>query len=350
MKVLVSGLGFGHEFNLCQTCWVDYSWLIHNPSVLLWAEKIIFPKYSFEEQLKQNDNKLDKAINLVLDIANNNNLIEFSDVRSMYTKEVSVRLNVQAHIDRENLLKFFPENVQPGDEGVPGEVLINGHPYCNAYIASLNASLFLSHQLNANCLFGYHDYNFLKYKFGCDYSKDSNYHTKIFDEIFSVLLPNELVLHSYALEEENKCKGCLKYSECKKNYLSNIENNMNSIIKLRDTDELHRAKEELQKIIDSKYSFNNVDIEDIKKEYKEKQTKINKNIKKTFPKIKRWTNITSVLAASITTGATLYGNPVAATVGAIALGASKVMDESMKYYENKNSWVGFINNPYTHTK
>lgn len=345
MKVLVSGLGFGHEFNICETCWVDYSWLIHNPSVLLWADKIIFPEYSFKEQLKQNDNKSDKAINLVLNMANDNNLIEFSDVRNMYTKEVSEMFFEQAQLDREELLKHFPENVQQGDEKVPDEIVINGQAYCGAYIASLNASLFLSEQLNANCLFGNHDYNFLKYKFGYNCSKDMNYHTKVFDEVFSTIFPNELVLHSYAFEREEHCKKCLNYTECRKKYLTSIEKNMNSIIKLRDTDELCRAKEELQKIVDSKSQFDIINIEDIKKEYKEKQIKINRNIKKIFPKVKRWTNLTSVVAASITAGGAISGNPVAATIGTVTLGASKIMNESMKYYENKNSWVGFINNP-----
>jgi len=351
VKVLVSGLGFGHEFDLCEKCWVDYSWLIHNPSVLLWAEKIIFPEYSFKEQLKQDDDKLDKAINLVLDIANDNGLIEFSDVRNMYTNKVGESFFKQAKIDRENLLNHFPENIKLGNvEGVPGEILINGTSYCEAYIASINASLFLSQQLNANCLFGCHDYNFLKYKFGYNYLQNTSCDATIFDEVFSAFFPNELVLHNYAFEYEEKCSGCANYTECQKKYLSEIEKNMNSIIKLRDTDELCRAKEELQKIVDSKFQFDNIDIEDIKKEYKEKQIKINKNIKKIFPKIKRWTNLTSVVAASITAGGAISGNPIATTIGTVTLGASKIADETMKYYENKNSWVGFINNPITNIK
>ena len=107
VKVLVSGLGFGHEFDLCEKCWVDFSWLIHNPSVLLWADKIIFPEYSFKEQLKQEDDKLDKAINSVLNIANDNKLIEFSDVRNIYTDKVSEMFFEQAKVDRDNLLSHF---------------------------------------------------------------------------------------------------------------------------------------------------------------------------------------------------------------------------------------------------
>lgn len=351
VKVLVSGLGFGHEFDLCEKCWVDFSWLIHNPSVLLWADKIIFPEYSFKEQLKQEDDKLDKAINLVLNIANDNKLIEFSDVRNIYTDKVSEMFFEQAKVDRDNLLSHFPENIKSGDtEGVPGEILINGNSYCSAYIASINASLFLSQELNANCLFGNQDYNFLKYKFGYNYTKDINNQAKVFDEVFSASFPNELVLHNYAFEYEERCSGCANYTQCKKKYLSEIEKNMNSIIKLRDTDELCRAKEELQKIVDLKSQLNDFDIEDIKNEYKEKQTKINKNIKKVFPKIKRWTNLTSVVAASITAGGAISGNPVATTIGTVTLGASKIADETMKYYENKNSWVGFINNPITNIK
>lgn len=351
MKVLVSGLGFGHDFNLCETCWVDYSWLIHNPSVLLWADKIIFPQFSFEEQLKNDSKKFDKGINIVLNLAKENNLIDFVNIKDMYNENVGESFSLQAENDRKNLLKYFPDSVTSGNtDGIPGEILINGASYCQAYIASINASLFLSQQLNANCLFNNHDYNFLKYKFGYSYPKDTNLQTKVFDEVFATCFPNELVLHNYAFEDEEHCLQCANYSECKKNYLSEIEKNMNAIIQLRDTDELCRAKEELQKIVDSKLSINDIDIEDVKKEYKEKQTKINRNIKKVFPLIKRWTNITSVVATTLTTGAAISSNPTATAVGAVALGTSKIINEAMKYYENKNKWVGFINNPYTHTK
>ena len=71
--------------------------------------------------------------------------------------------------------------------------------------------------------------------------------------------------------------------------------------------------------------------------------RINKNLKLIFPKVKRWTNVTASISTAILVGNLMSGNmEVAAIAGGIS-GLSKIVDEGMKYYESKNSWVSFIN-------
>ena len=77
--------------------------------------------------------------------------------------------------------------------------------------------------------------------------------------------------------------------------------------------------------------------------------KINKNINKIFPKIKRWTNITSVIATPFAISSALANNTKLAITGSVFAGASTIANELMKYYENKNKWVGFINNTHNNT-
>lgn len=146
---MVTGLGLAHEFGVCEPCGIDYSWLIHNPSVLLWADKIIIPKESFNEQLKTDDSKLNKAINLVLNIANENNLIETLDIKKLYENEM-FSFDEIIRSDSRKLKEFYPNNIHDGNPSVPGEIIIDGDAFCYAKIAAINASLILAEETNSN--------------------------------------------------------------------------------------------------------------------------------------------------------------------------------------------------------
>ena len=68
------------------------------------------------------------------------------------------------------------------------------------------------------------------------------------------------------------------------------------MFKWREYDELQQAKEEINKIISLKNDISSQkDIDDVIKEFKGRQDKINRNINKRFPKIERWTKMTTVL-------------------------------------------------------
>ena len=72
-------------------------------------------------------------------------------------------------------------------------------------------------------------------------------------------------------------------------------------------------------------------------------------LNKIFPKIKRWTNITSVIATPFAISSALANNTKLAITGSVFAGTSTIVNELMKYYENKNKWVGFINNSHNNT-
>lgn len=339
MKVMVTGLGLAYEFGVCEVCGIDYSWLIHNPSVLLWADKIMFPKKSFYEQISSNENKSDKAINLLLNIANDNKMIETFDVDNLFGDNKPLFDDIIEY-DSNELKKYYPDTVHDGNRGVPGEIIIDGDSFCYAKIAAINASLILADQTNSNCLFSKSDYKYLDYKFGINGSIKQ----KAYEEIFSLIFPNELVLHNYAFCSEAKCEMCLKYKSCQNEYLKQIENKMHEIIEWRNRDEICQAKAVFQRIVDSKYDIiTEKDLEDLKREFKEKQRRINKTINSVFPKIKRWTNITSAIATPLAISSAIAGNTNLSIASAIAAGTSTMANELMKYYESKNNWVGFIN-------
>ena len=85
------------------------------------------------------------------------------------------------------------------------------------------------------------------------------------------------------------------------------------------------------------------DIKDIVQQFKERQDRINRNINKRFPKIERWTKMTTVVATPITIASAISGN-IPLTVGsAVATGVAEITEQLMEIYKSKNNWVGFVN-------
>lgn len=247
-----------------------------------------------------------------------------------------------------NKLKVqFPNSIKKGKEGVPDEIVIDSFGYCGPYVASLYASLKLSEAISANCLLNAQDYNYLKYKYGLSASlvaKQSTINTM--NEVFSLYLPDELVFHDYALTQDDLCGKCQNDSKCSSEYLNKIGKNAEKLLSWRNYDEIHRAKEELEKIIQKKDELGEEIIsDDVKREFLEKQNIINRNIKKVFPVIKRWTCLSAIIAAPIPIISAIAGQPIATTIAAASIiSASTIVSKTIELYENKHKWVGFINN------
>jgi hypothetical protein len=199
-KVLVTGLGIGNSFGICKVCKLDYSWLIYNPSTLIWADKIFIMKNSWEEQ-KKSQSKESKGINMVLDIAYDNGLIELIDAKEIFQEKVADEIMHEVTSDTKRLRELFPNSIIKGDDGVPDEIIVDGIHFCAPRIASLYGSLKIAKELDANSLLSRPYYEYLKYKCGLDL--DLSNRTTIINEIMSIYLPNELVLHNYAFTESN---------------------------------------------------------------------------------------------------------------------------------------------------
>lgn len=87
-KVLITGLGVAKEFGICNACNLDYSWLVNNPSTLLWADQIYLPQSSFEAQLVMKDQKQEKVISMFLGMAEKQGMINKINLTDMYQEKV----------------------------------------------------------------------------------------------------------------------------------------------------------------------------------------------------------------------------------------------------------------------
>ena len=344
-KVLVTGLGIGRDLGICESCNLDFSWLIGNPSVLLWADQLVMPSISFEAEISKKEEKDEKVISMFLEMADKAEMISKVNLSELYQEKVSDDIYEQMMRDKEKLMSTFPQAIKKGDEGVPDEILIENQGFCGPWMSSVYASIMVANDLNVNCLFSKREHTFLKYLYGLEASQiGRNALSNAYSEVFSLYMPERASVHSYAFTDEKKCVECDYYDECKDNYLYETKTTLEQIIKWREYDELQQAKEEINKIIKVKNELSSeADIKDIVQQFKEKQDKINKNINKRFPKIERWTKMTTVVATPITIASAISGN-IPLTVGsAVATGVAEVTEKLMEIYKSKNNWVGFVN-------
>ena len=321
---------------MCEPCSLNFSWLIENPATLIWTDKIAITKKSLDLYLTKNNNKMEKTIKLILEIIKSNNVLDIIEINQDLKKGIEPYYEKSVDEFKELTTKLPIVNASVNNENIVEEIKIKDYYYCLPYVASLYTQIGIANEIGANCLFSEKDYTYLENINKVDKAR-------IYNEIFNVYFPNELI-HSYAYENEERCMECIKFNECKDNYLKEIEENTLQLLKWRDYDEIQIAKHEIDKIIKQKELLNeSCNVEDIKKEFNEKQNKINKNIKKIFPKIRRWTNLATILSTPATIYSAVNDNLQATIVSASIGGVSKAIDEGLKYYENKNNWVSFIN-------
>ena len=341
-KVLVTGLGIGNSMEICQSCNMDYSWLINNPATFIWADKICIPANLFG-QYPDNKNKYSNAIKHVMDIIDDAGMVEKIVIPDSYKKEART-IYAAAIADAEQIVRRFPEVVKKGDVEVPDEIIINGTGFCGPYIASIYASIELADRIGANCLFDKKANSFLAYRYGLDVNSriHENEH-RIYNEVFQTLIPNEPILPGYIIEDEKQCKICMHYDKCSKNYIGEIEQRLSTILKWREYDEIYRAKEVVEDLIWRKGNLNSEnDVKEVVKEFEGKKKKINEIINKRFPVIHRWTKLVTIIASPIALYSYIYGDTTLTAVSLGLAGLSTAVEKAAGIYKSHNNWVGFF--------
>ena len=158
------------------------------------------------------------------------------------------------------------------------------------------------------------------------------------------MLPQVSVLPEYALTRPEKCDTCAKHVDCQKTYEEDARKAICSYLKWREYDELYELRNEIDKILLEQVLIGkDISLKEAKRALEERQRKINTNIQRRFPKIKRWTKLATILSTPATIVAAAGGNIPAAIVSASMTGAAQVTEKMLELYESKSKWVGFIN-------
>ena len=345
-KVLVTGMGIGKELGVCDACNMNFSWLVSNPSTVLWADRICIPKNQFELHRKHPHEKIGVAISIVLNELYDQKLLELVEIPNAST-DIGKMIDCQVEADFKDMMRFFPEAVKILDKEKNDHhnIQIGDREYCLPYINSIYASRYLADTLHASCLFSESDYEFLKFKEGIAYQKaPERQYIGVLSELFAGMLPQASVLPEYALTRPEKCDTCAKHVDCQKTYEEDARKAICSYLKWREYDELYELRNEIDKILLEQVLIGkDISLKEAKRALEERQRKINTNIQRRFPKIKRWTKLATILSTPATIVAAAGGNIPAAIVSASMTGAAQVTEKMLELYESKSKWVGFIN-------
>lgn len=352
-KVLVTGMSLGKSFNTCQICGLDINWLIQYPSIIIWADKIIIPEIIWNDITsasifnQEKTPELNKGLKLIFEILQAEGIIEVVNPQSTISTEVSDNISHQIDEDRIALSKLFPESVSIGeDDKVPGQLFVNGSEYCYPFMWMVYASLVLSKSLDAHCLFNNKTMNICKYKFGLSNLPTNTNMSRLeaFQSIFEAYLPNEHILPEYIITNKETCGKCAKEESCKDAYLSDLEINVKDTLKLRDYDEIYQLKSVVNNIVDKRSKSGGIiDAHEIRQEFSEVQTKLRRRMQLVFPRIKRWSNVSTMVSIPIALAGTATGLPILTLTGASLFGLSQAANKTTDILSSKYSWTGFTN-------
>ena len=89
-KVLITGLGVAKELGICEICNLNFSWLVNNPSTILWADQLYIPRVSYDAQIANQESKSDKVIGMFLEMAEEHGIIKKLNLTDMYLSLIHI--------------------------------------------------------------------------------------------------------------------------------------------------------------------------------------------------------------------------------------------------------------------
>lgn len=352
-RLLISGLALGKECDSAICNNVNLQWLFDNSSILLWADKIILTKKVWENCMegghvwgdlsKQQENK--KAIKLVFEMLKDADLIEIiepnfsKDIITYIEKTIADDIN-KASTDTDCC------RIKKADKS-PFAISILDYNYCIPNLMSIYTGFILSRLYQANPLLTTADALFYQYKFSKTYNTAAFNINKMeaFKEIFNIAIPEIPIFNShYLFDPIDSCLQCNKYSYCKDNYLLDIEKNIRALLSKRNYDEIHNLAGILNQISSRMFEKEaTLHPECFRREFFNEVDKVNKKMKKIFPKIKRWTHLTTAISIPISLSALFSGFPSLSKIAASIAGISSMGDAIVKYCESKYNWINYFN-------
>jgi hypothetical protein len=352
-KLLVTGLALGKSIGSCDVCNFDYAWIIQQPSLFVWADKIVLTPYIWEIIEGKNwpePSKLAECCKLIFDMAGSDNMIEILDPSKVITESMSEAIYTQIEADIEAFKRFFPDRVRLEKLGdnpdSPFELVLDEQGgYCPVRIWSIYASLILARQWDTTCLLDRDILNFCKYKFGISNlpQQQAAISVDTFKTVFKPLLPNVALFPEYAIESEGRCKSCKSETACSEGYLRVVEERMRSLLDWRRYDEVQEIKRVISSIVELRDTGEKaLNPGDILREFEAEEARLRKQIQSVFPKVTRWANVATMLSIPVAVAGLATGASLLTLTGSAVAGAAQIAKEGVGYMKSKYQWVSFL--------
>lgn len=141
------------------------------------------------------------------------------------------------------------------------------------------------------------------------------------DEVLSLYLPSVELGHPYLTDSAaGRCSSCARKDYCSGHYLLDIEKQLESILKLRQYDEIRMTCEVMDKICERSNSQGHVLTgEELWDDLREEAAMTDKKVRRVLPKVNLWSRISAMATIGLSAAA-FFSSPLAlgAAIPAIA--------------------------------
>jgi len=138
------------------------------------------------------------------------------------------------------------------------------------------------------------------------------------------------------------CNSCKRKELCNDSYLKDVEHSFGSFLQLRNVDEIIEMKAALEKISKSLQGDNDICVKTLAKEFEARKDTLQNRIDYYFPKIRRWSNIVTVISIPIALSGLFWNADMLKFIGAGIAGSSHIAREMLAYLDSKYRWVEYI--------
>jgi hypothetical protein len=355
-KVLISGHSVGQDFGICDACGFDHEWLLRYPSVILWVEKILLTKSTWNAILnipRKTEGPFHRSIRVIFELMNSAGLLEIIDPTELLPKNIGPIIISSVEYDLNKLAERFPDTIKVGEDfKKTGQIFINKDEYCSPYLHSVYASLLIARILGAQCLFNSRVMKYCNYKFGLSPHAPGTQKARIecFHSVFENLFPNEPLLPEYSFWKEfgnssKTCDNCIKRAKCSDSYLATVESQTEKAIRMRNYEEIEQARSLINKIIEKK-NYAEIDPHEVKEEFLNECKRLSLRNRKVFSKVKYWCSLSMMVSVPLTVTGISTQTPSILAAGAATLGLATGFKNLMDALQEKYRWTAYFNKNY----
>ena len=347
-SILLTGLILGKETDMCPCLNINFRWLFERPSDLLWMDRIIVTRNEWTEIMKNGGDSDEgnvyaqqRAIKLIFERLHSEGLVQIvSDTIIGHTRAESILQTVSSDLE---LIKDLYKDSKAKNDSV---LTMGQYHFCVPSLWSLYAAIELSRELNASFSLEEDELAYLlaliPRKFSMDIKSGRNI---AMNEVLSLYLPSVQLGHEFlSANNDGQCNDCVHLSECKSSYLSEIEKQIDGILRLRQYDEIRMTCEIMDKICERSSKTGHVLTgEELWDDLQMEANETEKRIRRVLRKVKSWRKISTFV--SIGLGAASFLNPVVGATAAIPAIAGQLLASTEERLKKEKSWVNFVNNP-----
>lgn len=341
-NILITGLALGKETEMCSCSNVRTDWLFDRPSDLLWADKIIVTKNEWEVITRGGDETaFGLASKLILECLQAEGMVKIiPDTVISQSRAESILKNIEED------LKYIEDLYTESEDEHDPIMTMGQYHFCVPSLWTLYAAIELSRDYNANFSLDQDELAYLMELIPRKY--DWEIHTgkkKAIEEVLSLYLPSVELGHAYLADSERgRCPKCAHYEKCSGSYLTEIEKQVESIIKFRQYDEIRMTCEIMDEICERSIAQGHVLTgEELWEDLQDEARKTEKIIRSKLPKIKMWKKISTYVTIGL--GAASFLHPAIGVGAAIPAMAGELLAAYEENKQKETSWVNFVNNP-----